>query len=174
MFFATATPTSDMKVAFTDRLDGVSNPPFDTFNLGKTDIDDPHHVLRNFDSLRQALSVRHNVTVHQEHTADCLVVNRRFLNSWRIGSEVGDAIEGQARLPIADALVTDLRNVALAVRVADCVPVLLADTQRHIIGAAHAGRVGLLAGVLESAVMEMERLGAKRIRAWIGPHICPK
>ncbi|MDR1852085.1 MAG: peptidoglycan editing factor PgeF [Propionibacteriaceae bacterium] len=173
MFFATATPAPGLKVAFTDRLDGSSNPPFDSFNLGKTDLDDPDDVLANFDELRQALGVRHIVTVNQQHTADVLIVNRRFLNSWGIGAEVGDAIEGQSRLPIADALVTNERNVALAVRVADCVPVLLADPEHRVIAAAHAGRVGLLAGVLEVTVAQMRNLGAREISAWVGPHICP-
>ncbi|MGV8908901.1 MAG: polyphenol oxidase family protein, partial [Propionicimonas sp.] len=72
----------------------------------------------------------------------------------------------------ADALVTTERRLALAVRVADCVPVLFADPEAGVVGAAHAGRVGLGAGVLSATVAAMIGLGAGRIRAWIGPHIC--
>ena len=72
----------------------------------------------------------------------------------------------------ADAIVTTDRRLAVAVRVADCVPVLFADANAGVVGAAHAGRVGLGAGVLAATVTRMTELGAGRITAWIGPHIC--
>ena len=72
----------------------------------------------------------------------------------------------------ADALVTTDRRLAVAVRAADCVPVLFADPGAGVVGAAHAGRVGLDAGVLAATVARMTSLGAGRITAWIGPHIC--
>jgi hypothetical protein len=72
----------------------------------------------------------------------------------------------------ADALVTTERRLAVAVRIADCVPVLFADPAAGVIAAAHAGRVGLGAGVLPATVARMAGLGAARITAWIGPHIC--
>lgn len=72
----------------------------------------------------------------------------------------------------ADALVTTDRGVALAVRVADCVPVLLADARVGAVAAVHAGRAGLLAGVLDAALDELAGLGASDVEAWIGPHIC--
>lgn len=72
----------------------------------------------------------------------------------------------------ADALVTGSRGLALAVRVADCLPVLLADPRAGVIAAAHAGRVGLAAGVLPRVVEALSGLGAVHVTAWIGPHIC--
>ena len=72
----------------------------------------------------------------------------------------------------ADALVTTERRLAVAVRIADCVPVLFADPEAGVVAAAHAGRVGLSAGVLSATVARMGELGAGRITAWIGPHIC--
>lgn len=72
----------------------------------------------------------------------------------------------------ADALVTTSRGLGVAVRVADCVPVLLADAEVGVVGVAHAGRVGLGAGVLVATVERMAELGSGRITAWIGPHIC--
>lgn len=72
----------------------------------------------------------------------------------------------------ADGLVTAVRGVALAIRVADCVPVLLADEDAGIAGAAHAGRAGVVAGVVEAVAESMGRLGAATLTAWVGPHIC--
>jgi YfiH family protein len=71
-----------------------------------------------------------------------------------------------------DALVTDQPDTVLVVRVADCVPVLLADVEAGVIGAAHAGRVGMAQGVVLEAVEAMRSLGAREIRAWVGPHVC--
>src|SRR6202035_5133333 len=78
----------------------------------------------------------------------------------------------QAR-PRADAIVTRMRALAIGVTTADCGPVLLADPQAGVIGAAHAGWRGALSGVIEATADAMERLGAKRgqIRAVIGPMI---
>jgi YfiH family protein len=62
--------------------------------------------------------------------------------------------------------------VILLVRVADCVPLLLADIEHSVVGAAHAGRPGLVAGIVPATVARMRELGAGRITAWLGPHVC--
>lgn len=74
--------------------------------------------------------------------------------------------------PTADALVTTARGVGLLVRSADCVPVLLGDADHGVIAAVHCGRSGVLAGVVPEAVGRMRDLGAERVHAWIGPHVC--
>ena len=78
--------------------------------------------------------------------------------------------------PHADALVTDRPGLALAVLTADCTPVLLADREARVIGAAHAGWKGALSGVIEATVAAMEERGARRdhIAAAIGPVIARK
>jgi polyphenol oxidase len=77
-----------------------------------------------------------------------------------------------ADAPVADGLVTTRDDVVLMVRVADCVPVLLADLDAGVVGAVHAGRPGLVAGVVPRAVATMRELGATHLRAWVGPHVC--
>jgi YfiH family protein len=74
--------------------------------------------------------------------------------------------------PHADGVVTTLPGLALTVRAADCVPLLLADQARPVIGAAHCGRPGLVAGVVAATVALMRSEGADRIVAWVGPHVC--
>lgn len=74
--------------------------------------------------------------------------------------------------PEADGLVTDVAGTALLVRVADCVPVVLADVDRGVVGVAHAGRVGMAAGVVPATVAALRALGADDLQAWVGPHVC--
>lgn len=74
--------------------------------------------------------------------------------------------------PTADALVTATRGLGLMVRVADCVPVLLADPDRGVVGAVHAGRAGVVLDVVGRAVERMRAEGAADLVAWIGPHVC--
>jgi len=76
--------------------------------------------------------------------------------------------------PEADALVTDRPGLALAVLVADCVPVLLADPEHGVVGVAHAGRRGMDAGVVGAAVAAMRDLGARRLTAVLGPSVCAR
>jgi YfiH family protein len=98
----------------------------------------------------------HLITVHQVHSADVVTVDKP-------GSS----------LQKADALVTATPGLTLAVLTADCQPVLFSDPQANVVGAAHAGWRGAMAGVLEATVGAMEGIGAARhnIRACVGPTI---
>lgn len=158
-------------VAFSNRKGGVSAERHGPLNLGRTDVDEPAAVRENFDRVRAALGVSRIITVHQVHGAEVLVVDEELASAWQLGRELGAAGSG-VPLEEADALVTDQPDTALCIRVADCLPVLLADPAAGVIGAAHAGRVGLAAGVLPATVEAMRGLGAREITAWQGPHIC--
>jgi YfiH family protein len=99
------------------------------------------------------------LTVHQIHSTDVLTVAAERWTS--------------PGAPKADALVTDRPGVALGVLAADCAPVLFADGDAQVIGAAHAGWKGALGGVVDTTIAAMEKLGARRerVRAVIGPCI---
>jgi polyphenol oxidase len=146
-------------VAFTDRLGGVSAPPFDSLNLGTATQDDPASVAQNYALVGSAIGVGHDriALMHQVHGRAVAVVREP---------------PPADRLPEADAIVTDQPGLALSVRVADCVPVLLADAGAGVVACAHAGRNGLTMGVVPHAVEVMRELGAGDIRAWVGPHVC--
>jgi YfiH family protein len=75
-------------------------------------------------------------------------------------------------VPEADALLTYTPNLGVMVRVADCVPIVLATEERDAVGVVHAGRQGLVAGVVPAAVQIMQERGKGRVSAWIGPRIC--
>ncbi len=124
--------------------------------------DPPSSRLRVFDRLVDELGVKVAV-VRQVHGASVL--------------DVDDVPEMDGSLldltfSESDAMVSTRRGIALAVRVADCVPVLLADARASVIGAAHAGRAGLLEGVISATVEAMRVKGAREISAWVGPHLC--
>ncbi|AKT51641.1 peptidoglycan editing factor PgeF [Arsenicicoccus sp. oral taxon 190] len=150
---------------FTDAYGGRSRPPYappgapgQGLNLGSHVGDDPHAVAAN----RSLLAARVGVD------ASRLV----FLNQVH-GAEVVQ-VDGPCSGPAGDAdgVVTTRPDLALAVLVADCTPVLLADPQAGVVGAAHAGRPGMLAGVVPATVAAMRDLGARDITAHVGPSVC--
>jgi polyphenol oxidase len=147
--------------AFTDRWGGVSAAPYDELNLGGAVGDDPAAVRANRGLAAEALGLdpARVVWMNQVHGKDVAVV----------GGPCGDA-----RPPTADAVVTGRRDLVLAVLTADCVPVLLADPAASVVAAAHAGRPGLVAGVIPAVVEAMVALGARpeRITALTGPSVC--
>jgi YfiH family protein len=146
---------------FTDRWGGVSAVPYEELNLGGAVGDDPAAVTANRELAAKSLGddPARVVWMNQVHGADVAVV---------------DAPWGDRPVPRVDAVVTAERGLALAVLTADCVPVLLADPVAGIAAAAHAGRPGLVAGVVPAAVRAMTELGADpaRIVARTGPAVC--
>ena len=117
------------------------------------------------------------VRMRQVHGNDVHVVDRAWLERSRLRREDGPAgstveLLAARSLVEADGMVTYVPGTALLIRVADCVPVLLADPTRGVVGAAHAGRNGLVAGVVPATLQHMRDLGAEHLVAWVGPHIC--
>jgi YfiH family protein len=87
------------------------------------------------------------------------------------GAEVAWA-DHPERYSGVDALMTDRPGLALLVRVADCVPIVLAAPDDRLVGVVHAGRVGLVAGVVPAAVDALRTRAAGRVQAWLGPRAC--
>ncbi|HET9656346.1 MAG TPA: peptidoglycan editing factor PgeF [Kineosporiaceae bacterium] len=150
-----------VRAGFTERAGGVSVGPWAGLDLGLHVGDDPGDVQRN----RRLLLGWAGAPVQfprQVHGTDVLVVD---------ASARGLLTGVDPAEPARDAIVTAAVGVPVGVLVADCVPVLLADPVAGVVGAAHAGRKGLLRGVVENAVAAMCALGASpaRIYAAIGP-----
>lgn len=146
----------------TTRHGGASAAPYDTFNLGDHVGDSPEAVLANRERLATGIGLptQHVVWMEQIHGRTVTVVDGPQLQP----------------VPACDALVTTQPQLAVAVLVADCVPVLLADPVGKVIAAVHAGRVGARAGVLAAALETMRQLGARieRVEALLGPSACGK
>ncbi|BBH18330.1 laccase domain protein [Nocardioides baekrokdamisoli] len=146
------TSIGPVDLAFTDRYGGVSAAPFAELNLAVSGPDD-----------EKAKQLNHRILMDDFAPGDLLA------DLYQVhGDAVVDAVPGLR--PEADGIVTTTPGITLMVRAADCVPVLLAGS--GVVGAAHAGRKGMAAGVVTRTVERMRELGADQIRAWIGPSIC--
>ncbi|MDO5511223.1 peptidoglycan editing factor PgeF [Corynebacterium sp.] len=144
-----------VRMVFTTRAGGVSSSPYDSFNLGDHVGDDPAAVAANRERLARVLELEHVVWMEQIHSHNVTVVE----------GPQDDPVEA------TDALVTTQRRLALAVLVADCVPVLLADHVHGVVAAAHAGRMGARNGIVRRTVETMLELGARpeSIQVVLGP-----
>jgi YfiH family protein len=145
---------------FFTRRGGVSGGPFASLNCSLSGKDAREHVLENRARVARALNADPAMLVgcYQVHGTDAVHVTA----PWTPGNG-----------PRADAMVTDRPGIALGIVTGDCAPVLLADMRAGVIGAAHAGWRGAVAGVLEATVAAMVALGAMaaRITAAVGPCI---
>ena len=150
---------SGIRHAFFTRQGGVSDGIYASLNGGIGSSDEPAKVQENRGRMAAALGAKHDalISVHQVHSPDAVIVE----GPWR------------GERPKADAMVTATPGLALGITTADCGPVLFADAEARVIGAAHAGWRGAVTGVLESTLTAMERLGARRekIVAVLGPTI---
>ena len=145
---------------FFTRAGGVSEGLYASLNGGIGSRDEPARVAENRARMAQAIGVDadHFVTAYQIHSPNVVLAEAPWT---------------RAEAPRADAVVTRVRGLGIGITTADCGPVLLADQQAGIVGAAHAGWKGALAGVTDSAIAAMEQLGAARARivAALGPMI---
>lgn len=155
----TSTALGDVPHGFLGRAGGVSTGIYAGLNVGLGSDDDRAAILENRRRAGEAvLPGAALVTLHQVHSADVVTVDAPIPDNTR---------------PPADALVTAMPGLLLGILTADCVPVLFADRQAGVVGAAHAGWKGAIAGVTDRTLDAMEALGARRQRIGcaIGPCI---
>lgn len=148
-------------VVITDRWGGVSAAPYAEFNLGDHVGDAPEAVGANRGALAAAVDVPPDrlVFADQVHGRRVVAVEEPW---------------GTQRPASADGLVSTSPDLVLGALVADCVPVLLADPQRGVIAAVHAGRPGMIARIVDAAVDAMSAAGAVEISAVVGPSVCAR
>ncbi len=141
---------------FFNRLDGVSSGVFASLNCSKFVGDDVASVTENLEIVRRELNAEKLITLNQVHGNTCILADK----------DTDSDVQ-------ADAFATNVSGIAIGILTADCAPVLLADEENHIIGAAHAGWRGAMRGVIQSTVREMIKLSAEmsKIKVAIGPCI---
>ena len=140
-----------MPFIFTNRLGGVSKSPFDSANLGDHVGDNPSAVAENRSLLESQIGVA--VTFMNQVHGDTVIL-----------------VENNQTTPTCDALITTERKLAVAVMVADCIPLLLKSDVA--VAAVHVGRKGLMNGIARKTIDAMRDLGAEVIHSYIGPSIC--
>ena len=149
---------SPLRHGFFTRKGGASSGIFAGLNCGEGSSDQSEVVAINRSRVADAMHVTpdHLITLYQAHTTDVVQVDAPF-----------------PERPRADAMISNTPGLALAILTADCQPVLFADPEAGVIGAAHAGWRGAVDGILEATIDGMEALGADRARinAAIGPSI---
>ena len=130
---------SPVQHSFCTRFGGVSKGAFESLNCGYGSRDDPCMVTENRRRIasQYSLSSENLCTASQVHGTKAVIVKK----AWRYD-----------QAPVADALVTNLRDIILGVLTADCAPVLLADKKNHVVGVVHAGWRGALGGVVTSGI----------------------
>jgi len=157
--FTTAAPLTGVPHGFFGRRGGVSAGELASLNCGLGSNDDPALIAENRRRVAGAVLPGAALAgVYQVHGRRCVTV---------------DAATDLAARPEADALATRTPGILLGILTADCVPILFADREAGVVGAAHAGWKGAIAGVAEATLDAMEGLGARReaIAAAIGPCI---
>lgn len=160
--------THGIRHGFSTRDGGVSAPPFDTMNLARNVGDDPAAVAENHARLARAIGydVARLAEASQVHGVRLLDADA-FIHD-----DTLDVARGRAEE--ADALVTSSRELAVGVRTADCVPVLVADTSRRLACAIHAGWRGAVEGIVPRsirALIEGRGVRPEALVVAIGPHI---
>jgi purine-nucleoside/S-methyl-5'-thioadenosine phosphorylase / adenosine deaminase len=163
---ANLAPLPGIRHDFFGRQGGVSEGLYASLNCGPGSGDARANVLENRRRVRAAMGAEALVTLRQVHSPDVVTVTR----PWEIGRVPA---EDAPHIPLGDAMVTAVPGIALGILTADCAPVLFADAEAHVIGAAHAGWKGAIGGVIANTVAAMETLGARRSRiaAAVGPCI---
>lgn len=157
--FTSAATLAGVPHGFFGRRGGVSSGALASLNCGLGSGDDPALIAENRRRVADAILPGATLTgLYQVHGNHCVIV---------------DSDTDLAARPEADALATRTPHILLGILTADCVPVLFADRGAGVIGAAHAGWKGALAGITDAALTAMESLGARRadIAAAIGPCI---
>jgi polyphenol oxidase len=148
----------NLKHGFFTRQNGFSEGIYSSLNMGLGSNDTPQNIEKNYAYVKNTLQLDHLLTLKQVHSNMVVTVK----SPWDMNAR-----------PEADAMVTNIKNIGLGILTADCGPLLLADKENHVIGAAHLGRKGILSGLLENTLEAMEELGANRnyIQAVLGATI---
>ncbi len=157
---STLSEIGGIRHAFFTREGGVSAGVYATLNAGIGSRDNPAHVRENRARMASSLGLlpEHLLTAYQIHSAEAAIVDCPWAADER---------------PRVDALVTSTPGLAIGITTADCGPILLADAGGGVVAAVHAGWRGALGGVIEAAIVAMERCGARResVRDGLGPMI---
>ena len=143
MFFSKKLKKStQIKHCFFSKNGGVSKNIYTSLNCGLGSKDNKKDILRNLSIISKKIGVNKNnlFTMNQTHSSKVVIINKNNLNTKRVN---------------ADALITNVKNIAISVLTADCVPILIYEKINHIVACIHAGWKGAINGIIENTFKEM-------------------
>ena len=161
-------PAYGVEWGFTDRWGGASQAPFGELNLGRHVGDRDDAVETNRHRLAHDLGLK---------LADLRFMDQQHGTAVAVtpGTRGGrDRLDYVGAAPPVDGIVSGRTDEALVVMVADCTPVLLLDRAEGLVAAVHAGRPGMVDGVVPEAIRQLHDLGARQLEAVVGPSVCPR
>ena len=150
---------SKVKHCFFSRNNGFSSGVYDSLNCGLGSNDTQNNILKNLLFVSKEMNVESNnlYLMNQTHSNKVFIIEKKNLSNQRI---------------LADALVTDIKNIAIGVLTADCVPIILYDEVNDIIGCIHAGWKGVFNNIIKNTINAFKKIKSKnKINACIGPCI---
>lgn len=147
---------SNVEYRIFDKHFEASSGKYMTQNKNSSLCATENEAIKNRNAICEEIGAKHIVILDQVHGTEIHYATR----STDIGLE-----------PVADACYTDQKNIALCIRTADCVPVLIADDKGKVIGAAHCGWKSAVAGILQKLIIKMENAGGEKFVAIVGPSI---
>ena len=146
---------------FFSKKNGFSKGIYKSLNCGRGSMDNKKNVIRNLGFVANKMGVKRGklILMHQTHSNKVIVIKK---NNFK-------------KKIVADAMITNMKGVALSVLTADCVPIILYDAKNEIIGCIHAGWKGALSGIIKKTIIEIKKINYKnKIFACIGPCIGKK
>ena len=149
----------NVKHCFFSKKGGFSKGIYKSLNCGQGSRDSKKNINKNLDFVSKKIKVSKNklVLMYQTHSNRVIIINNKNKNLIKFK---------------ADAILTKIRGIALGVVTADCVPIILFDSQNQIIGCIHAGWKGAFKGIIENTIKKFKKLNSKnKIYAAIGPCI---
>ena len=152
---------SKIKHCFFSRKNGFSKGLYRGLNCGRGSNDNKKNVNRNLSFVAKRMNIKINklILMHQTHSSKVIEIKKKNLK----------------KTIFADAMITDMKDIALGVVTADCVPIIIYDIKNEIIGCIHAGWKGALSGIIKNTVSKIKTLNSKsNIVASIGPCIGEK
>lgn len=158
--------SADAHVALTDRRGGYSTAPYESLNLARHVGDEESNVAANRAALASVLGLQ------ADRLSFTNQVHGTAVHTVKASPDTVSLTGEQAAT--ADAQLTAAHGIGLVVLVADCTPVVLADPDAGLVATVHAGRAGMVGGVVGAAVAALHAAGARSLRAIVGPSICPR
>ena len=147
-----------VKHCFFSRKKGFSKGIYESLNCGRGSKDNKKNIQKNLKFVAQTMAVERAklILMHQTHSNKVVEITKK----------------NYKRIIVADAMITQMRNLAIGVVTADCVPIIFCDNRSQVAGCIHAGWKGAFSGIVESTIQKVRKLNLKnKIYASVGPCI---